>query len=172
MHCSWTRSVGFNKLSASETRQRFTSECRDSRDVLAEPSLLQRVTHSNHTSDVQSSKHPPTQLDLALIVEEDVGTLEAKRATQTSTQTRPQKHLLIHRVSFTHSVVFNWTHTVQTEITTPEVLLNVRFMDFIYSFILLASSLSFLLHFCCITFRKLQLMPFFFKKTLHFNAKI
>ena len=63
---------------------------------------MQRVTHLNH-SDVQSStehsRHPPTQLDLALVVDEDVGTLEAKEgerniSTDTSRETSEDTNTL------------------------------------------------------------------------------
>lgn len=43
--------------------------------MLIELSNLFSVTHVNHAGTVKG-KHPPTQLDLSLIVEEDVGTLE------------------------------------------------------------------------------------------------
>lgn len=55
---------------------------------------MQRVTHLNHGDAAQSrqSRHPPTQLDLALVVDEDVGTLEAEEgerniSTDTSRET-------------------------------------------------------------------------------------
>lgn len=60
------------------------------------------TTH-RYSAESRQCKHPPTQLDLALIIEEDVGTLEGKEGEI------KQQNVSLHTISilFTHSLIFN-----------------------------------------------------------------
>lgn len=117
---SKTKSAIFDKfvLSANQVKiQRSNSWFGSSVNTTGEISLWERLflrwmSHANHAGTVQSRqcKLPPTQLDLALIVEEDVGTLKGKEGEIKHQHTNIFFYIFI-KVFFTHSVIFNWTHT-------------------------------------------------------------